>query len=304
VPNVDEIMGASGSMAAAALAAGLDAVSLSQEVTFSRYLRLVLPMDGFIFWVRTSLVSPMSLYNDIKYNEVQYNLSSKVSVNPNDSIQAKGSLHYTSVLMQEADESYTNNQVIFTSETEINDLNDNDPSSIFVGSIDRIRFAFRQRTKFFRQNGLYHYVGDAIVPVMHLQLIEDPREVDARPVVSNSLPIWLRLAAAPPYVWQQPRQLFPLFPSFVVPDNLETPYGSVHIYPESTMGIALPSISASSSHSQFAKDKVRITFFGLRSDAVIDFLDAAIDYMTNFDDLGLINIPIIKDEKRTKPEMR
>ena len=42
----------------AALKAGVDTISLSQQLTFTLYKRLVLPLDGYLFWVKASILVP------------------------------------------------------------------------------------------------------------------------------------------------------------------------------------------------------------------------------------------------------
>ena len=41
------------------LAAGVDMLSIQQEITFTRYIRLVLPLDGYVFWVKADMVALM-----------------------------------------------------------------------------------------------------------------------------------------------------------------------------------------------------------------------------------------------------
>ncbi len=45
------------------LAAGLDALSYDQVVAFEPYLRLVLPYDGYVFWVKVSSLSEGAILN-------------------------------------------------------------------------------------------------------------------------------------------------------------------------------------------------------------------------------------------------
>ena len=36
---------------------GLEDISRSASVTFTKYVRKVLPLDGFVFWVKASIIS-------------------------------------------------------------------------------------------------------------------------------------------------------------------------------------------------------------------------------------------------------
>ena len=52
---------------------GLDTLSSGQEITFTQYVRVILPFDGFIFWVKADLLSKSALYNAYKYNQLVNN---------------------------------------------------------------------------------------------------------------------------------------------------------------------------------------------------------------------------------------
>ena len=45
------------------LDSGLETISNSQTVTFVQYVKLILPLDGYVFWVRSDLVSSEALCN-------------------------------------------------------------------------------------------------------------------------------------------------------------------------------------------------------------------------------------------------
>ncbi len=97
--QVDEASGADTPIAGV-LAAGVDAISINQEITFVRYIEHILPIDGYRFWVRKS---------------------------PAQTLIVKGSLHYASDSQQTEQENYTVNRVVFTSESEIQQMNTSAP---------------------------------------------------------------------------------------------------------------------------------------------------------------------------------
>lgn len=88
------------SQIAGPLAAGLEVIDDGQVITFVKYNRFVLPLDGFIFWVRADLTTPYA-------QEFQFS----------------GSVHYSTSVSEAEDESYGLNKVIFTTTNEITDLN-------------------------------------------------------------------------------------------------------------------------------------------------------------------------------------
>ena len=58
---------------ASSLQAGLEQISLNQQITFTKYTRVILPLDGFAFWVRSDLINPSSIYNTSPLNVVAGN---------------------------------------------------------------------------------------------------------------------------------------------------------------------------------------------------------------------------------------
>ncbi|HET8685026.1 MAG TPA: hypothetical protein VFM18_00005, partial [Methanosarcina sp.] len=88
-----------------ALKDGLETLSLSQALTFKLYNRYVLPVDGYVFWIRDQVATP---------------------------VVVKGSFHYGTRLEQNVDEYLGRNNVIFTSETEIQSFNSIQPNQIYI----------------------------------------------------------------------------------------------------------------------------------------------------------------------------
>ena len=66
--TVFETTGAKGEMAAG-LAQGVETISLNQTVTFTLYVKLVLPLDGYVFWVNAALLTDSALYNAVQYTK-------------------------------------------------------------------------------------------------------------------------------------------------------------------------------------------------------------------------------------------
>lgn len=275
------------------LAAGVDQISSSQTVTFTKYVRLVLPLDGFVFWVAASMVSPSAVFNAMQFNGAPFNAGQAVAV-PAPTLTVPGSLHYATDMRQNEDETLAINRVVFTSEKPVDDFNGVGPNVMYIGTFQGVRFAFSQRKSFYYQASLWHYAGDAIYPDMETQIIDDPRGFDTHSlIVSNSLPVWLTL-----------NKFMPMYPSFAVPANVLPPYGAVHIEPTNTTALqAFPSKDASGSHFQLVQDKVRLTTYGLRNNEALDFQDYVTQYSLDTDNIGIMNTPAFRDEKRTQVEL-
>ena len=287
------------------LAQGVDTLSLQQEITFTNYVRLVLPLDNYVFWVNASLVGQSALLNVMRFNKATLNQPPSVASFARTFV-CKGSLHYATEVRQEEGETYAANRVVFTSEFEVNDLNEVAPGTLWIGEFDGRRFAFSSRSSWYRQANLYHYVGYAIYPDMEPQVVDDLAGFDSGSVVvSNSLPAWLGLNSySPSYGLSWP--VLTLYPSFLSPENLDPPFGTVHVYPEGTRALAMaPTIGPTFSHDQLCSDRVRVTLWGTRNFDALSFVDAVNQYSL---DTGLIGImgttlPVVRDEKRTQSEL-
>jgi hypothetical protein len=284
------------------LDSGLETISNSQTVAFTQYVKLILPLDGYVFWVRADLVGSAALcacYNcttqQVKPTFPYINPTQAVLGPDGPFLQVAGSLHYTSVVQQNEDETFAKNSVVFTAQSEVQEFNLIGPSVMYIGEYEGRRFAFKQRDGWYKQAGIYHYRGDAVYPALESQLIDDVSQFDTTNViVSNSLPIWLRL-----------NQFMPMYPSFLVEENIVPPYASVHIPAESTTALAArPHWGKRGTHSQLVRETVKITLYGMRNFNALDFQDYVFqDSLDNPSVWGLCNMPVMRDEKRTQSEL-
>lgn len=261
---------------------GLRLVSLNQNLDFTQYTRKVLPVDGYVFWLRTQ---------------------TKV---------IKGSLHARLDKRQLEDEYPVVNTMLLTTMIEVQEFNDVDPDIIWIGEIEGKRYSFT-RQDVFQAAGTFHYSGEAVYPALETQFVNTGEDLPAEPIVSNSLPFWLALKTYNP-VWLLPANpAITLYPSFLVPANLQPPYGTVHIDPAQTVAIQpVPEILATSikplpprgaDHYQLASDQVRITLYGTQNQQSLDFLDLVNQYSYYEDAIGIMGTPaVMRDEKRVYPE--
>lgn len=250
---------------AAGLAEGVKTLSANQQVVFTQYQQVVLPLDGYVFYVNTGAT-----------------------------ITATGSLHKAINSQQNEDETISINAVVFTSLTQVDEFNDVAPTTLLVGEWGGVRFSFNRQGKFYEQAQLYHYTGDAIYPALESQIIDDPASFDqSELIVSNSLPAWLSLT-----------KYMPMYPSFLVPANVVPPYAAVHIEPSDTEALqAFPSFDSEGSHFQLTSDTVKIIIYGLTNNECLDFQDYVNTYSLNTDNIGVQNMPVMRDEKRTQSEI-
>lgn len=273
--------------------AGLRTLSENQTIPFTLYVRYVLPLDGYVFWLGTG-----------------------------NTIQVRGSVHVTASKQQREDETIAINRVVVTTGEDIQPLNNIGPNQIWVGEIAGVRFAFSNSGPRYRVAGLNHYNGDAVYPALSNMLVPVGQELPANTlVVSNSLPMWLSLYSYTPVWLVPPNPGVLLYPSFAVPDNLAPPYGVVHIDPAGTeplqatpllgptapVGDAALGIPAGttldSTHWQLTSDRVKITLYGCTNQVAMDFIDLVNRYSFDLDQMGIMYSSVMRDEKRTQAEL-
>lgn len=217
-------------------------------------------------------------------------------------VQVKGSFHYSSNVEQREDATVDSNEVIFTSLSEIQAFNEIGPDYMYICHYRNITFAFSSRGRLYEQADLYHYLGRALYSVNATQIIDNPSEFNPKLVVSNSLPIWLYM---PNYVPPYPGFTcpIPLYPSYLVDDNLLPPFGSVHI--EKTQSLAFsPTFGPRLQSSELSREQVTVHLYGCDNDIAETFLNFVLQYSRDWMTLGLANSPNIRDEKHTQPEFK
>jgi hypothetical protein len=274
------------------LAAGVETLSYNQEVVFTLYVRVILPIDGYAFWVNGALLTDTAIYNATQYSKLLYDRYE----NPNQTIpprqfSAKGSLHYATELRQLEERTPSFNYVSFTSLQEIQQFNAINPSLMYVANVDNFQYAFRSRENFYKQADLYHYKGHGLYSIMDTQLVDSMDQLNlSQPIVSNSLPIWLSL-----------NQFFPMYPSFLVAQNISPPYCSVDIDPARTIALQdFPLLDPYSNPNQLVTDTVKLSIFGQNNNQALNFVQYILDYSRNTDNIGMMNMPVMQDEKETQ----
>ena len=268
---------AMGSPIASTLKQGVDWLSNSQKVTFRLYRRAVLPLDGFVFWVRDCRRAP---------------------------VVVQGSLHYSTVTDQNETETAARNTVYFSTDTRVSDFDEIASDTLWIAERGGLKVAFSSRGRYYEAANLHHYSGLALLPAMRSQIIDDPASLNPeKAIVSNSLPAFLFLNGyCPPY--DTPLKtcgLATLYPSFAIPDNLPPPYAGVHI--ERTENLqAAPWYDRCYNPLALASEDVRITAYGLNNDQAMILRDAVLQYSYDWNVIGIMDYSAVRDEKRPQPE--
>jgi hypothetical protein len=303
-----------------ALAAGVETISMNQEIVFEPYVRLVLPLDGYVFWVKASSLSESALFNSLMMGSGPLNTPQEIESVPAKFV-AQGSLHYASNSQQTEAANYTINRVVFTSEVPVQDMNDINSNLMYIATFDgpdqqsaerpagttAIRFCFSERGSYYQQANLWHYYGNAVYPMTATQVVDDLRMLaTSKLIVSNSLPAFLAFNAYNP-VWPVPvpRPLVTMYPSFLVPDNIRPPYIAVHVEPTGTLGLqAMPLLTSMTDQYALASDRITMTFYGCDNDIALSMQYALLQYSKDTEVFGFIgDIPVIRDEKETQNEL-
>lgn len=268
-----------------ALRQGLEVLDQMSEYELQPYTRVVLPIDGYVFWQPAKA-----------------------------KIKVKGSLHYGLETLQNPDEVVGDGTIVFTAEDQIMTFAQTAAPMIYVLTIGEndtddpkknpVRFAFSQQGHFYAQAGIWHYTGRRILPALVTQLLDPGNTVDqTRAIVSNSLPLWLATNNyTPPYAGLSSG--ITLYPSYEVAENIAPPYGVVDILKtEPVQGVPLLG-GQFGAHTQLVKDTIEVTLYGMQNNACLTFQDFINQYSLDTDAFGVMNMPVVSDPKRPQPEIK
>jgi hypothetical protein len=278
---------------AGALSAGLDNIRYGQEIAFTPYIRLVLPIDGFVFWVRYDQVGAETLKDAGLLDE---------GAQP---ITVDCDIHMATSTDQSEDENIDVSNVVVTTKQEVRPFHDAIVTVMWLAESEGVRFAINSRKSFSQQANVFHYVGKTIYPAMMTQIIDDASQFNLRELVlSNSTALWLFIASDIHRAVWLPGFTFPLFPKYLIPDNLDPPYGVVSPLEGTIRGINLaPTYSLTFSRDHFVEEEVDIILYGCPHRIAADFVDSVLGYTLAETTFGIQNTPTIKDEPRQQTEL-
>lgn len=276
MPSLEEFAENTSTQLSSVLQSAVETISSGQEITFRLYVKQVLPLDGFVYWVNAQIISLRELERlDIKNPHV---------------ISIKGSLHRQVVAEQSETVSRAVNSIIFTPVEKIDDFNVEHPEAIYLGEYAGTQFAFSRMDSRYSQAGIYHYRGNAVLPTMRTQIIDSPDDISDELILSNSTPIWLSL-----------KKFATVYPSFLSPSNLKPPYIVADVRDSQPLQTA--PVVMDGQRWQLTQDRVRITLYGMSNADALNFRDYVVDTALEDEVFGVTNLPIVTDGKSTQVEI-
>lgn len=286
---------------AAQLIAAIDQISGGALYTFELYQRVVLPVDGFVFWVKASEVNPawLGAYSRGYLAGVAPGGNRARAAPPLTpaqelafSFQVQASVHVSQDLHQDDSESYVAQTILFTTKTQVRELEAIAPDQLYIVTLPNgARVAFSSQRNRYELAGLWHYHGRAVYSTLATQLIDDARQFQPTlQIVSNSLPFWIALST--PEV--------PIFPADLSPLNFSPPYVTADIQATDPIQQS-PFYDSNTGQTQLVADRIRFTAYGLNNDAVLDFQMSLLD-TSLAGDYGIMNMPVPVDVKKPQPE--
>lgn len=276
MPSLDEIAENTGSQLSSVLQSAVETISSGQEITFRLYVRQVLPLDGFVYWVNAAIIDSAEL--------------ERLGITNPLVISIKGSLHRQVVTEQSESHSRDINNIIFTPVEKADDFNVESPNAIYLGEYEGTQFAFSRMESRYTQSGIFHYRGMAILPTMRSQIIDSPDDISDEQIISNSTPIWLSL-----------KQFATVYPSFLVPSNLKPPYIAADV--RATTPLQMAPLVVNGVRYQHTQDTVRITLYGFSNQRALDFVDYVVSAALEDEVFGITNIPVVSDAKSSQVEI-
>ncbi|MDS1913335.1 MULTISPECIES: hypothetical protein [Enterobacter] len=277
MPSLDELAESTNTQLSSVLKSAVKTISSSQSITFRLYVRRVLPVDGFVYWINAKILSQDEL--------------AQAGIGEGDmEVTITGSLHKQIVSEQTETLSRDVNNIIFTPIEQVDNLNIEDPGAIYLGEYEGTQFAFSRLESRYNQAGIFHYRGMAILPTMRSQIIDKPEDISDELILSNSIPIWLSL-----------REFATVYPSFLVPSNLKPPYIAADI--RTTTPLQLAPANRDGQRYQFVQDSVRLTLYGFSNQKALNFVDFVVEKALDGEEFGITNIPVVTDAKSNQVEI-
>jgi hypothetical protein len=245
----------------------------AKNITFTKYVRRVLPVDGWVFWVKSSLI------------EGEVAPFSKVYL---------CSTHIQRNQTQEATKTNSISSIGLTVNKKIEDLHEVNQSVMWLGEYQGVKFSFNAQANYYEEANIFHYAGDAVYIENTPNIIDDIEDLDLdleNGIVTNCIPIFITL-----------NQQVQIYPAFLAPTNLKPPYATIEV--KDTRGIAAgQSYNPFEDSSLLSWDKVELTIYGLRKKQLSDFLKYLENQQLVTEAFGMYWLPSVQNENVPQSEI-
>lgn len=250
---------------------GYQKVSGQQQITFTRYVEKILPIDGWRFWVKAEL-----LQNEpAPFSQV-----------------IPCSVHQSVNQTQEATKTNAITSIILTTNQEIENLKEIGQTALLIGEYKGSKFSFNVQSAFYDNANLKHYSGDAVYTENLDNFIDDIDNLDLENgIVTNSIPLFLTL-----------NDIVQIYPAFLVPTNLKPPYATIEV--KESKGIAAGATYNEFEDSRLAQwDRIELNIYGLRKKQLSDFLKYLETKQLETHAFGLYWLPSIQNQNIPQSEV-
>jgi len=291
---------------AAGLIAAIGLISAEQTYTFDLYKRVVLPVDGYVFWIKYNQLPDYlvrygtpALYGKTAFGSRALNQLNATNPYTPEELQRltfsiNGSLHLTQELHQEDSSTFVDQTIAFTTKTQVTYFESIAPDELYIVTIPNgSKVAFSRQQNRYTNAGLWHYHGRSVFSITSTQIIDDIADLNPNlQIVSNSLPYWLALST----------NTVPVYPSFLSPKNLIPPFITADIRSTEALQQA-PAYDRYTSQGQLVSDTIEFTMYGLNNDAALDFQYSVLSNSEN-GEYGIQNMPVPVDVKTNQTEFQ
>lgn len=260
----------------ALLTTGYEHLSLNETMTFQLYVKSVLPIDGFVYWINSNIANP----DDV----------ASINAPMGENFTVKCSVHNKIVINQTAVTNFAANDIVVTTDIPIDSFNVDGEKGMYIGAWEGELFSFSTRNYLYKSAGLYHYEGLNVLPTQRSQIIDDASEISDAQIFTNSLPIWQTL-----------NQYGTLYDAYLIPENLMPPYMTPDVI--NTKPIGGGYYLNNGTRQQLCQDEVDITLYGYTNQQALEIVDYFVGQALKTQLFGITNIPIIKDEKQFQREI-
>ena len=339
---INELSQTATSQMAATLTAGLNTLDADEKLVFLRYTRVTLPLDGFVYWIRDTIAIPLIVEGSLHYStQTNQNEDENIAINAvvlttNNPVQDLNDLAPNTIYIgkNEAGDirfAFSSTGKFFQQSNLWHYRGDAIYPAMFSQIIDNPtlpisipQIATNSLPIWLNLAGIQNGSAPTVInfnsllttPAVGDVLQTLPPRVSAQVVnvSGNSVYVAVNVGAfvAGDGVYNGSSEVgivssvsngIPtIYPSFLIPANLPPPYIGIDI-PDTGPMQSTPYLDVNGNHWQLMKDKIKITIYGMNNNQAMDFLDFVNRYSLEYDNIGILNMPRVFDEKRTQSEL-